>query len=65
MATVNNDGIKILVEVTSGKAAKVLAPLARASNRNSIPWACFFTGNGVRNLSGDDVKEVIHQGSAG
>ncbi len=41
MATDSNNGIKILFEVASGKAAEVLAPLARACNRNSIPWACF------------------------
>jgi hypothetical protein len=59
MATDNNSGIKILFEVTSAKAAEVLVPLARACNRNSIPWACFFTGNGVKSLSGEDVKEII------
>jgi hypothetical protein len=55
----SDSGIKILFEVTSGKAAKVLVPLARACNRNSISWACFFTGNGVKNLSDEDVKEII------
>ena len=61
MATNSNNGIKILFEVTSGKAAEVLVPLARACNRNSIPWACFFTGNGVKNLSDEGVKEIITQ----
>ena len=59
MATDSNNGIKILFEVASGKAAEVLVPLARACNRNSIPWACFFTGNGVNNLVGEDVKDII------
>ena len=59
MAEDSNNGIKVLFEVTSCKAAEVLVPLARACNRNSIPWACFFTGNGVKNLAGEDVKEII------
>ena len=59
MATDSNNVIKILFEVTSDKAAVVLVPLARACNRDSIPWACFFTGNGIKSLSSEDVKETV------
>lgn len=55
----NNNVIKILFEVASDKAADVLVPLAKACNRNSIPWACFFTGNGVKILSSEGVTEII------
>ena len=59
MATDSNNVKKIMFEVASDKAAEVLVPLAGACSRNSIPWACFFTGNGVKNLSREDVNEII------
>lgn len=59
MVTDSNNEINILFEVTSAKAAEVLVPLARACDRNSISWACFFTGEGVKSLSDEGVKEII------
>ena len=49
----------ILFEVSTGDAAKVLMPLARACDRNAVTWSCFFTGNGVKTLSRDDVLETL------
>jgi hypothetical protein len=59
MPTDSNNAIKILFEVASDKATEVFVPLAAACNRNSVCWACFFTGNGVKILSSGDVNEVI------
>lgn len=59
MATDSNNVIKILFEVTSNEAAVVLVPLVKACDRKSIPWACFFTGNGIKSLSSEDVKEIV------
>jgi len=51
--------MKILFEVTSGDAACVLVPLARACDRNAVTWSCFFTGDGVKTLARDDVIATI------
>ena len=51
--------MKILFEVSSGDAADVLVPLARACNRNSVTWSCFFTGDGVKTLVNDNVLTTI------
>ena len=51
--------MKILFEVTSPDAARVLVPLARACDRNAVAWSCFFTGNGVKNLAREDVRTTV------
>jgi hypothetical protein len=51
--------MKILFEVSSGDAASVLVPLARACDRNAVTWSCFFTGDGVKTLAEDDVLATI------
>lgn len=51
--------MNILFEVTSGDAARVLVPLARACDRNAVTWSCFFTGDGVKNLARDDVLATV------
>jgi len=51
--------MKILFEITSQGAADILIPLARACNRAGVSWECFFTGEGVLNLSREDVDEVL------
>jgi hypothetical protein len=51
--------MKILFEVSSGDAASVLVPLARACDRNAVIWSCFFTGDGVKTLARDDVIATI------
>ena len=51
--------MNILFEVTSGDAARVLVPLARACDRNAVTWSCFFTGDGVKNLANDDVLATV------
>ena len=51
--------MNILFEVTSGDAAKILVPLARACDRNALSWSCFFTGDGVKILALDDVLATI------
>ena len=50
---------QILFEVSSGDAASVLVPLARACDRNAVTWSCFFTGDGVKTLTRDDVLATI------
>ena len=50
---------KILFEVSSGDAASVLVPLARACDRNAVTWSCFFTGDGVKTLVRDDVLAMV------
>ena len=59
MATDRNNEINILFEVSTAMASDVLLPLARACTRNSIRWACFFTGDGVKNLTKNEVKEMM------
>ena len=59
MATDRNNEINILFEVSTAMASDVLLPLARACTRNSIRWACFFTGDGVKNLTNNEVKEMM------
>ncbi len=49
----------ILFEVSSGDAASVLVPLARACDRNTVTWSCFFTGGGVKTLARDDVLATV------
>ena len=51
--------MKILFEVSSGDAASVLVPLARACDRNAVTWSCFFTGDGVKTLTRDDVLATV------
>lgn len=51
--------MKILFEVSSGDAASVLVPLARACDRNAVIWSCFFTGDGVKTLARDDVLATV------
>jgi len=51
--------MKLLFEVTSADVAKILVPLARACNRNAVSWSCFFTGDGVSNLTADDVLSAL------
>ena len=51
--------MKILFEVSSGDAASVLVPLARACDRNAVTWSCFFTGDGVKTLARDDVLATV------
>ena len=51
--------MKILFEVSSGDAADVLVPLARAFDRNAVIWSCFFTGDGVKTLDRDDVLAKV------
>lgn len=51
--------MKILFEITSNNAANTLVPLAKACDRAGLTWACFFTGDGVLNLSSQDVTEVL------
>jgi hypothetical protein len=51
--------MKILFEVSSGDAATVLVPLARACDRNAVTWSCFFTGDGVKTLARDDVLATV------
>ena len=51
--------MKILFEISSGDAADVLVPLARACDRNAVIWSCFFTGDGVKTLDRDDVLATI------
>jgi hypothetical protein len=51
--------MKILFEVSSGGAADVLVPLARAFDRNAVTWSCFFTGDGVKTLTRDDVLAIL------
>ena len=48
----------ILLEVSSSDAASVLVPLAQACDRNAVTWSCFFTGDGVKTLARDDVRET-------
>ncbi len=51
--------MNILFEVSSGDAADVLVPLARACDRNAVAWSCFFTGDGVKTLARDDVLATV------
>jgi hypothetical protein len=51
--------MNILFEVSSGDAADVLVPLARACDRNAVAWSCFFTGDGVKTLTRDDVLATV------
>jgi hypothetical protein len=51
--------MKILFEISSGNAASVLVPLARACDRNAVTWSCFFTGDGVKTLARDDVLTTV------
>ncbi len=51
--------MNILFEVTSGDAARVLVPMARACDRNAVAWSCFFSGDGVKNLARDDVLATV------
>lgn len=51
--------MNILFEVTSADAANILAPLARACDRNTLSYGCFFTGDGVKALDNDDVLTCI------
>ncbi|NNG12953.1 MAG: hypothetical protein HKM88_06855 [Halobacteria archaeon] len=51
--------MNILFEVSSGDAADVLVPLARACDRNAVAWSCFFTGDGVKALARDDVLATV------
>ena len=51
--------MKILFEISSGDAASVLVPLARACDRNAVTWNCFFTGDGVKTLTRDDVLATV------
>jgi hypothetical protein len=51
--------MKILFEISSGDAADVLVPLARACDRNAVIWSCFFTGDGVKTLDRDDVLATV------
>lgn len=51
--------MNILFEISSGDAADVLVPLARACDRNAVAWSCFFTGDGVRALSRGDVLAAV------
>ncbi len=51
--------MKVLFEVTSDGAANVLVQLARACDRTSVSWGCFFTGDGVLNLSSEEVIQAL------
>ena len=51
--------MQLLFEVTSEGAADVLLQLARACDRIDVSWGCFFTGDGVLNLSSDDVSQAL------
>jgi len=56
--------MKILFEVSSGDAANILLPLARACDRNAVTWGCFFTGDGVKTLAREDVRAAVEGGAA-
>jgi hypothetical protein len=56
--------MKIMFEVSSGDAAKILVPLARACDRNTVTWSCFFTGDGVKTLAREDVLATIEGAAA-
>jgi len=56
--------MKILFEVSSGDAANILLPLARACDRNAVTWGCFFTGDGVKTLAREEVRAAVEGGGA-
>ena len=49
----------ILFEVSSGDAASVLVPLARACDRNAVKWSCFFTRDSRQDLVNDEVLATV------
>ena len=49
----------VLFEVTSKDVADILIPLASACDRAGITWGCFFTGDGVLNLSSKEISEAV------
>jgi len=51
--------MKIMFEVSSRDAARVLVPLARACDRNAVTWSCFFTGDGVETLAREEVLATM------
>lgn len=51
-------GIKILFEVTTAGAGDIFVQFAKACDRAGLSWGCFFTGDGVMNLSSDEVIAV-------
>ena len=46
--------------VSSAKSAAVLAPLARACQRNGTSWCCFFTGEGVQQSKSQNLVKLLH-----
>ncbi len=51
--------MKVLFEVTTPDSAHILIPLANACDRAGLAWQCFFTGDGVVNLSDNDVINLL------
>jgi hypothetical protein len=51
--------MNVLIEVTSEGAADVLVQLAKACDRTGVSWGCFFTGDGVLNLSREEVRQAL------
>ncbi len=56
--------MKIMFEVSSADAADILVSLARACDRNALTWGCFFTGDGVKTLTREDVLATVEGGAA-
>ncbi|MBC8258257.1 MAG: hypothetical protein H8E38_04520 [SAR324 cluster bacterium] len=50
---------EILFHISSEKTGAVFAPLARACQRNKTSWACFFTGEGVKQLNDIDLVQLL------
>lgn len=51
--------MELMLHVTSGDAAPLLLPLARACGRAGVAWGCFFTNDGVRVLADTAVVAAL------
>ncbi len=51
--------MEFLFVVTTPDAIHILAPLARACQRQGVGWACFFTNDGVRVLEQEKLRTII------
>jgi len=55
--------MELLLIVTCGDAAPLLAPLTAACGRRQIEWAAFFTHDGVIALDDPRVRVALQSGS--
>lgn len=53
------DGIDLLIIVSTPGAVKVFLPLAGACKRRGLRWTCFFTNDGVRVLEDANALRAI------